>query len=87
MEASGQALRADKRYLLDVSGDIRSRMTGLQLSAYFGVEAAVKILYETVEVDMKDNEAVVKLLLEHEADTCSENTDGRLFLLLAIKKA
>jgi hypothetical protein len=81
VNALSQGLLA-KRYSSDsnYSQQVRRRMTGLHLTAYFGVEAVVKLLLDTgkVEADSKDNdgwtplfwaadnghEAIVKLLLD-----------------------
>ena len=82
VNASSQGLLAVKRHFshLNYSQDVPRRMTGLHLTAYFGVKAVVELLLETgkVDVNSKDtwgltplwwtaqngHEAVVKLLLE-----------------------
>ncbi|KFZ13947.1 hypothetical protein V501_03464, partial [Pseudogymnoascus sp. VKM F-4519 (FW-2642)] len=82
VEASSQGLLAIKRYLShsNYSGEVPRRVTGLCLTAYFGVEAVINLLLETgqVEADSKDSdsrtplsyaaqhghEAVIRLLLE-----------------------
>lgn len=74
-------------------------MTGLHLTAYFGVEAVAKLLLDTgkVDVDSKDedgrtpllwaaasgHEAVVKLLLKKGAEVGIENRGGWIALQLA----
>ena len=74
-------------------------MTGLHLTAYFGVEAIVKLLLDTgkVEADSKDNfgqtplswaaqgghEAVVKLLLKKGSEVEIESRSGWTPLQLA----
>jgi ankyrin repeat protein len=81
VEASSQALLAIKRYswLSDCSQEFPRQMTGLHLTAYFGVDRAMNILLEKgLKADSKDSygwtplsyaagnghEAIVKLLLE-----------------------
>ena len=82
INASSQGLLAVKRHFshLNYSQDVPRRITGLHLTAYFGVKAIVKLLLETgkVDVNSKDSwgltplwwaaqnghEAVVKLLLK-----------------------
>ncbi|KAJ6439216.1 putative ankyrin repeat protein [Purpureocillium lavendulum] len=81
VEASGQALMAQRRGLLRDSQKVPRRITALHLAAYFDIQGAVKILLDWQGPDPRDsngrtplswaaehgNAAVAEQLLEHSA--------------------
>jgi ankyrin repeat protein len=96
-----QGLLAIKRFSShsNYSQQVRRRMTGLHLTAYFGVETVIKLLLDTgkVDADWKDEggrtplfwtadkglEAVVKLLLKKGSEVGIESRGGWTPLQLA----
>jgi hypothetical protein len=96
VEASGQALMADKRWP-GYSQEVPKQMTGLHLAAYFGIDNEVRALLPSSSPDSKDSyrqtplllaamnghEAVVKLLLDKAAALETKNIYSKTPLLWA----
>ncbi|PQE05385.1 hypothetical protein CJF31_00011154 [Rutstroemia sp. NJR-2017a BVV2] len=99
VEASCQALMATKRWSLDATNiqKFPKQMTGLHLSAYFGVDYAVQFLLSSNSPDPKDSYRrtplhlasesghleIVQLLLDHSADIKAASKYGSTPLQLA----
>lgn len=93
VEASSQALLAIKEWSghSKYSQQFPKQMTGLHLTAYFGVENAARLLIDSNSSDLKDgydrtplswaagngHEIVIRLLLENGADIDSQDNDGQ----------